>query len=249
MESGGKSWSVAPSLRAWVAVAVPLAVGVLQLTHPTWSDGSVADAVLAAGAWWIPLHVLLIAGYVALAVTLWPPRAFGRALLVAFLVCNTAFLAVDGLVVGSLASSNPSAADDVWNSPLTLGLADLTGALWCAALLAIATSRVAAPRTTLLLAAVIWLTFVGSLVVPAMIVVGSLALVVAVYRTYLGRGAPAGVTFGLLALAALARQHVGLEAALGMLWLALLALGDALHPAASARGRSAPAASSPPESG
>jgi len=97
---------------------------------------------------------------------------------------------------------------------------------------------------------VIWLTFVGSLVVPAMIVVGSLALVVAVYRTYLGRGAPAGVTFGLLALAALARQHVGLEAALGMLWLALLALGDALRQrSATASGRSAPAASSPPESG
>src|SRR6476661_4455059 len=110
MESGG-GWSVAPSLRAWVAVAVPLAVGVLQLTHPTWSDGSVADAVVAAGAWWIPLHLLLIAGYVALALTLWPPGALGRALVVAFLVSNTTFLAVDGLVVGSLASSNPSAAD------------------------------------------------------------------------------------------------------------------------------------------
>jgi hypothetical protein len=234
------------SVGAWVAVGVPLAVGVLQLTHPTWSDGSVAEAVVVAGAWWIPLHVLLIVGYLALALTLWPPDAFARALLAAFLVCNTAFLAVDGVLVGSLASSDPSAADAVWNSPLTLGLADLTGALWCAALLAIAASRVAAPRTTLLLVALIWLAFVGSLGLPAMIVLGSIALVVAVYRTYLGRGASAGVTFGLLALAALARQHVGVEAALGMLWLALVALADALR---AARGRSAPAASSPPESG
>jgi len=236
------------SVGVWVAVGVPLALGVLQLTHPTWTDSSVSEAVIDAGAWWIPLHVLLIAGYVALALTLWPSGLVARALLLAFVVCNTAFLAVDGLVVGGLALSNPSAADDVWNSPLTLALADFTGALWCGALLAIAASRVAAPRPTLLLVAVVWLTFVGSLVVPAMIVVGSIALVVAVYRTYLGRGAPAGVTFGLLALAALARQHVGVEAALGMLWLALAAGSVGLR-ARAARGRPAPAASSRPESG
>ncbi len=255
-------------LRVWAAVGVPLALGVLQLTHPTWTDGSVSHAVVAAGAWWIPLHVLLLVGYVALALTLWPETLGSRvcrALLVAFVVCNTAFLVIDGLVVGSLAGSNPSAADGVWNCPLTVGLGDVTGALWCAALLTIGALRASAwqagragagdasgqvlhqasgqargqtrgrpPRSLVLLCVLIWGGFVASLVTPAAIVVGSLALVFAVYRTYTRKGAGAGVTFGLLALAALARQHVGVEAALGMVWIALAALGDAL------RGRTTP---------
>jgi hypothetical protein len=136
----------------------------------------------------------------------------------------------------------------VWNSPWTTALADLTGALWCAALLSLAVGR-SLSRQLVQLALLIWAAFVASLVTPAAIVVGSLALVVAVYRTYLGLGARAGVTFGLFALAALARQHVGLEAALGMLWLALAALNDALSGGGQATGRSGPAASSPPESG
>jgi hypothetical protein len=265
---------------------VPLALGVLQLTHPTWTEGSVSQGVAAARGWWIPLHVLLLVGYVALAATLWPEgpyAAVSRALLVAFVVCNTAFLAIDGLVVGSLAASQPSTADSVWNSPLTVGVADLTGALWCAALLAIGATRVSGspststpspstasatasaatastsrapistgkpPRSLVILAVLIWGGFVASLVTPAAIVVGSLGLVFAVYRTYARRGARAGVTFGLLALAALARQHVGIEAALGMAWIALAALGDALRgrpypERVAATGRSDPAASCP----
>jgi hypothetical protein len=69
------------SVGAWAAVGVPLVLGVLQLTHPTWTDASVSEAVVAAGAWWTPLHVLLIGGYVALALTLWSPGVFARALL------------------------------------------------------------------------------------------------------------------------------------------------------------------------
>jgi hypothetical protein len=182
---------------------------------------------------------------------------------VAFVVCNTAFLLIDGLVVGSLAGSQPSTADSVWNSPLTVGLGDLTGALWCAALLAIGATRAYAfqslagsagspeqmPRSLIILAVLIWGGFVASLVTPAAIVVGSLALVFAVYRTYTRKGAHAGLTFGLLALAALARQHVGVEAALGMVWIALAALGDALRgrsgPERLTTARSDPAASSP----
>jgi hypothetical protein len=223
-----------PHVRAWAAVGVPLALGILQLTHPTWADGSVSQAVVEAGAWWIPLHVVLIVGYLALALTLWHGNALARALLAAFLACNTGFLGLDGVVVGSLAPNDPATADAVWNSPLTLGLGDVTGALWCAALLAIAATRASsAPphmpsRSMIALAFLIWVAFVASLVTPAAIVVGSLALVVAVYRTYTRRGARAGVTFGLFALAALARQHVGVEAALGMLWIALAALNDAL---------------------
>jgi hypothetical protein len=233
-------------VRVWLAVGVPLVLGILQLTHPTWVDGEVAQAVADASTWWIPLHLLLIAGYVALALSLWPAHRVSRALLVAFLICNTAFLALDGLVVGSLAPSNPSAADAVWNSPWTTALADLTGALWCAALLSLAVGR--SPQHQLIqLTLLIWVAFVASLFTPAAILVSSLALVVAVYRTYLGRGPRAGVTFGLLALAALARQHVGVEAALGMLWIALAALSEALN-GGPTTGRSGPAASSRPES-
>ena len=57
-------------------------------------------------------------------------------LLVLFAVCKTAFLAVDGLAVGVLAGSDPSAADALWTSPMVDALADLTGAAWAAALLA-----------------------------------------------------------------------------------------------------------------
>ena len=88
-------------IRVWAAVGVPLALGVLELTHPTWTDGSVSQAVVSAGAWWIPLHLLLLVGYVALALTLWPQTLGStvcRVLLVAFAVCNTAFLVIDGLV-------------------------------------------------------------------------------------------------------------------------------------------------------
>ena len=162
----------------------------------------------------------------------------------------------------------------MWNSPLTNGLGDVTGALWCAALLGIGAIRASAwqardaaaevagdalgqtsghspvrtPRSLVVLCVLIWGGFVASLVTPAAIVIGSLALVFAVYRTYTRKGANAGVTFGLLALAALARQHVGVEAALGMVWIALAALGDALRgrssPGRVATGRSDPAASS-----
>jgi hypothetical protein len=245
---------------AWIAVGVPLVVGALQLAHPSWSGGSISDAVLETGPWWVPLHVLLLVGYVALALTLWPDNSLSRALLVAFVLCNTVFLIVDGLLVGNLAASNAAAADSLWNSPATIALGDLTGALWCAALLAIGATRApvsqrsgSPPGWLIVLAVLIWAGFVASLVTPAAIVIGSLALVFAVYRTYSRRGARAGVTFGLLALAALARQHVGVEAALGMVWIALAALGDALQgpavPASALTGRSDPAASSPPGSG
>jgi hypothetical protein len=236
-------------VRDCAAVGVPLALGVLQLIHPTWTGGS-----------WIPLHALLLVGYIALALTLWPKNFLTRVLLAAFVVCNTAFLLVDGIVVGSVAPSTPSAADSVWNSPIAIGLGDLTGALWCAALLAVGVTRVsgqqlrhAPPRWLIVLAFLIWAGFVASLVTPAAIVVGSLALVFAVYRIYTRRGAHAGVIFGLLALAALSRQHVGLEAALGMLWIALAALVDALRGrpdhGRAATGRPGPGASSLPESG
>src|SRR5712691_8889639 len=98
------------------AVAISVALAALELSHPTWTDGSVVQAVKAAGAWWIPLHSLLIAGYGGLVVVLWREVEGGpaRLLLGLFGVCNTAYLAVDGIAVGVLAQTDPAAADALW---------------------------------------------------------------------------------------------------------------------------------------
>src|SRR5258708_6016252 len=99
-------------------VVAPIALGALELSHPAWSDTDVAGAIGAAGGWWLPLHLLLIAGYAALVRILWVPSVYARATLVAFLVCNTAFLAVDGIAVGLLAATDPQAIEALWNGSL-----------------------------------------------------------------------------------------------------------------------------------
>jgi hypothetical protein len=179
-----------------VRVAIPLVLGGLELAHPTWSNNSVAEAVAAAGGWWIPLHLGLLLGYALLVLAFWPSATVARVFLAAFAICNTAFLGTDGVVVGVLAGADPAAADALWNSPLVTVLADLTGAT----------------------RAVAW----G----------------LAAYDAYVAGGNQRGLRAGLFILAAIPRQHVGLEAALGMVFLALAG-------AATLRGRSGPAASSP----
>jgi hypothetical protein len=136
------------------AVAVPIALAALELSHAAWADGSVAQAVSAAGEWWLPLHVLLIAGYGVLALVLWrhvaervgPVERATRSLAAVFGACNSAYLALDGLVVGVLARTDPDAADALWNSPLVTLLADATGASWAAILLLTALTLAPAAR-------------------------------------------------------------------------------------------------------
>ena len=201
-----------------VRLVVLIALSALELSHPTWSDdGGVSHAVAAAGGWWIPLHVLLIAGYAVLVRILWVPGALVRAVLVAFLVCNTAFLVVDGVAVGLLASSDPQAADALWNSQSVTALANLTGATWAASLLSVAAAHLRAGKTGPAQTALVltWLAFVASvppLSVPPVIsrVLAAAAGAWLVYAT-----GTSGVPLALLVFAAILHQHVGAEAALG----------------------------------
>lgn len=167
----------------------------------------------------MPLHGLLLVGYVGLVWCFWPQHWIARLLLAGFGVVNTAFLGLDGVVVGL----SGARADEIWNSPLAIGLANLTGATWCAALLALAAARTRLSRMTSWLLLAVWVMFVLGAVVPYAALATGIALAGAAFRGY---SVGAGMPFVLLLLAAILRQHVGLEAALGMLCLALAAALD-----------------------
>jgi hypothetical protein len=208
---------MAPSVRR-LRPAIPIGLAALALSHPTWSGGDVAMAVATAGGWWLPLHVLLIAGYAALVRLLWVANGFARVMLIAFLACNTAYVAVDGVAVGPLAGSDPLAADLLWNSPLIILLADLTGATWSAALLCVAAAHIRGTRSKPLVASIVltWVAFVASappLSAPPVI---SRVLAAATGAWLVYSGGPARVPAALLVFAAVLHQHVGAEAALGL---------------------------------
>jgi hypothetical protein len=202
-------------------IVVPIALAALELSHPTWSNGDVAQAVAATGAWWLPLHVLLIAGYGALVWLLWLPGGFARAMLIAFLVCNTAFLAIDGLAVGLLAQGNPDEADRLWTSPLVTLLANLTGATWAASLLFIARFYGPKGRPALMALVLTFVAFVASappLSVPTLI---SRLLAAATGAWIIYASGPKNLPLAALAFAAVLHQHVGAEAALGLVLVSL----------------------------
>jgi hypothetical protein len=200
-------------------VGVPLALAVLELLHPP---------EVTADAWWGVLHVLLIAGYALLVWSLWPLAVGARVVVCVFATVNTAFLVVDGL----LSQTGP---------PVDV-LANVTGAAWCAALLAVAAARSSSPPPLRGALAIVWLTFVASSVLPVVGVASrAIALATGVSAVYLrGFGA---LPFALMVVAAVTRQHVSAEAAFGMLCLGLAAGAELVT------GRSVPAASSRPESG
>jgi hypothetical protein len=224
--------------RSTFGVGVALAIAFLELSHPTWSGVSISEGVAAAGAWWIPLHVLLIVGYGVLVWVLRGPSVVTRAFLGLFAASNTVFLAIDGVAVGALSQTDPVAADALWNSPPLGVLATLTGAAWAAALLAAAAALSAGRerRPVVIESSLTWVTFVASGFLPF---AGAISRVLAVASGVLAVQATGRVSvpFALLVFAAVLRQHVGSEAALGMLCIAL---------ALALRGRSGPAAESPP---
>jgi hypothetical protein len=211
-------------------VGIPLLLGALELSHPTWTDAT------AAGDWWIPLHLLLIAGYAGLVWTLWGPSLVPRVTLVAFLVFNTAFLAVDGVAVAVMAQTDPVAADTLWASPVVEALALMTGATWSAALLAKAAtlSPYGRARGVHIGLVLTWVTHVLSSFLP---LTGALSRVaaLAVGASLVYAAGVEGLALALLTFAAVIPQHVGAEAALGMLCVAV---------AAALRERSGPAVAS-----
>lgn len=200
-------------------IVVPCALAALELSHPTWSDGGVSPAVMAAGGWWIPLHLLLVAGFAAMVRLLWVRATTARISLVTFLICNTAFLGLDGIGVGLLAPVDPGAADRLWISALVTALANLTGAAWAASLLGVAATHVrgSTNRAVTIGLGLTWLTFVASatpLAAPSLI--SRLAAAATGAWVVYVSGA-SGVPFALLVFAAVLHQHVGAEAALGTL--------------------------------
>jgi hypothetical protein len=206
------------SLPVPLAIGPPILLAVLALLHPIWTGDSVVAA--ASSPNWIPVHIGLLVGFAALVGVMWPAgsrRAPAAIALAVFALVNAIYLAVDGLWIGRLALSDPPLADALWNAPTVTVLANLSGALFCLALLLRATLEhdVRDDRlligglglTALLLIASGWLPYAGLAARLAAIATGGLAI----YRA----GLPA-VPFALLVFASVLRQHVGPEAALGM---------------------------------
>jgi hypothetical protein len=204
-------------------VFVPLLLAALALAHPTWAGGSVAAAVGVAGAWWIPLHVVLLLGFGALGWLWWLGRWASRFALGAFVLCNSVFLAIDGIAVGVLASTDPGGADGLWNSLGVELLGNVTGALWAAALLNTAWAlhpRHSRGRAIVIGLAISWLTFIAGGYAPYASAASRLAaLATGSYAIY--QAGSRLLPFALLVFAAVLRQHVGAEAALGLLCIAV----------------------------
>jgi hypothetical protein len=196
--------------RRLIGIAIPLALGGLELVHP---------ASPAAAGWWIPFHIALIVGYGLLVAVLWSvPNAHAtvaRAVLAVFLASNVLFLAIDG--VGA-----QSDADALSANPLVEALANVTGAAWSLALLSVAATLQLVGRTRIVVGGSIlaWLTFVASSYLPGA-GLASRAAAVATGAWAVYTAGTSAVPFALLVFAAVLRQHVGPEAALGMLSIAL----------------------------
>jgi hypothetical protein len=203
--------------RRVVGIAIPLAIGVLELVHPA--------SPTAAGRW-IPLHGALIVGYGLLVASLWlrlrVPAIVSRLALGVFFTANFVFLAIDGVAVGLAAQSDASSATALSSSPLVETLANVTGAAWSLALLSVAATIQPIGRSRILVGGLIvtWLSFVSSSYLPGA-ALASRGAVVATGAWAVYTAGTSALPFALLVFAAVLRQHVGPEAALGMLCIAL----------------------------
>ncbi|GAC1313783.1 MAG: hypothetical protein NVSMB2_02280 [Chloroflexota bacterium] len=210
-----------------ISAGVALLIAALALTHPALAAGAAgapAAAIAARGPLWLATHTALLLAFLTFGWRLGRHTTGStQAALRLFAVANTAYLALDGLVVGALASSDPSRAAAVWNAPALGILANAVGALWAAALLLLAWIRLPHSQRTMLsqvALALTWLCFAASAApggVPPLasrfIAAATAALVI--YR----RGTPA-MSAALLTVAAVFRIHVGAEAAVGLLLIA-----------------------------
>lgn len=204
---------------ATVGICVLLAL--LELAHPVWAGSDVSAGISAAGSLWVPLHVALLLAYAALCTLLWmsTPSRLARAALFAFGLANTAFLSIDGLVVGLRATTDPGAADAVWSSTTVQLLADVVGALWCIALFVLGASL--ADRLTHVLLVLAWLAFVASATALSVTPLVSRALTLAAGAWLVYRSGTSMLPAALLFFAGVLRQHAGPEAALGMVCIAI----------------------------
>jgi hypothetical protein len=175
---------------------------------------------------WVSLHVALLGGYAVLCALLWlstPSVRLARAALIAFGLANTLFLAIDGVVVGLRATIDPAATDALWSSTAVLLLADVTGALWCIALFALALAHVHRDRVVLGLLVLAWVAFVASATALGITPLVSRALALGAAAWVVYRSGASALPAALLLVAGVLRQHVGPEAALGMASIAIAA--------------------------
>lgn len=204
------------------AISLCVALAILELAHPGGTDSTVVDAL------WLRLHIALTIGYGLLTWFLWNTAripaavadrhriatALFRAALIVFVLANTTFLLIDGVFPELRAGTDPVSASPV--------LANITGAAWCFVLLSLAAARAPAAldRPATLLLVLTWFAFIaGATPLQASPLVSRAAAVVsAAWFAY--RGGVSAVPSALLAFAAVLRQHVGPEAALGLLCVA-----------------------------
>ena len=229
----------------------PPCVAVLELLHPIWPDDAIFETVAPLVGWWLALHMLLLVLFPMVLWTLWlelPPmrgrlEVVARALLIVAAIANATFIAIDGIGTGFLivdARSNAAGLAAMWNGPLLVGLADLSGGAFALALLVTSAALYREARSGLALAALVTagLAFLVSALPgasPAVPISRIAALVAGVAMVY--RGGAGHMPFALLVFAAVLPQHVGPPAALGT-----LLVGAALFLRASSRRRSNPAA-------
>ena len=187
-----------------------MALAILELAHP----------VSAAGAVWLPLHILLTGGYGLLTWLLWQAAARGdrhrtasaalRVALIGFVLANTIFLVLDGVV---------AAADSVGTNALW---GNVTGATWCLVLLCLAAALSPAEldRPTTLLLILTWVAFIASATpLPAgPLLSRAVAVASAAWLAY--RNGVSALPSALLVFGSVLRQHVGPEATLGLLLVA-----------------------------
>jgi len=225
------------TVRAWSLV--PLCLAALEVVHPGATGESVSETVRSASPWWVPLHVLLLLGYPLLVASLWrlTNSKAAHAVLAIFAACNSLYVAVDGIAVGMLAQADPTTADALWSTTWVNVLGNVTGAAWAASLLLVALSLTRRNDLAVRVGSTVtWLAFVATTLPVSGGFAISLSRIPAVatgaWTVY--QGGAARIPVALLIFAAVLRQHVGAEAAFGLVLIAI------------ATGRSVPAVASLP---
>src|SRR5215471_9394737 len=86
------------------------------MVHPAWASGNaMSQGVVATGSLWLPLHIALLIAHALLWLSA-PTNRVARTALLEFVLANTAFLAIGGLVVGVRAPTHSTPVDAVWSS-------------------------------------------------------------------------------------------------------------------------------------
>ena len=208
-------------MKRGIAASIAILIAALAIAHPSSSADAVPASIAARLPAWLGIHAALLVAFPALAWRLGRHTTrWAQAALTAFAVTNTAYITLDGLVVGVLATTDPAYASAVWDSRALDLLANTVGALWAAALLLLAWTRIPGGQSTTvsgIAVALTWLSFTATAIPGGLPPLASRLIAAAAAALIIYRGGIPGLSAGLLTLAAVFRIHVGPEAALGLL--------------------------------